>query len=70
MLTAIKVLKRHLELLLERFNHFQELEARPDDLEDMFTPAWMRVRIDNIVAQGAAHLTQVRLHTLKYRPRF
>ncbi|KAI0084788.1 hypothetical protein BDY19DRAFT_1077256 [Irpex rosettiformis] len=55
---SIPILKRHLEFLLERFNHFQELDARPKDLEDMFTQEWTRPRIENVVAQGIAHLTQ------------
>ncbi len=63
MFVAINILKRHLEFLLERVNHFQELETRPDGLGDLFTPAWMRAHIDGVVSQGIAHLTRVRQHT-------
>ncbi|KAI0795287.1 hypothetical protein BC629DRAFT_315116 [Irpex lacteus] len=55
---SINILKRHVEFLLERFNHFQELETRPDDLGDLFTPTWTRAHMDGVVSQGIAHLTR------------
>ena len=56
---AIPLLRRHLDFLVERFDHFAELEERPEDLGDLFTAAWMRSEMPEVVEKGIGHLTQV-----------
>ena len=53
------MLRKHLDFLVERYDHFASLDARPDDLGDLFTVSWMRAEIPKVVEKGIGHLTQV-----------
>lgn len=56
---AIPLLLKHIEFILERYEHFKELDTRPDDFEDMFTPDWTLNELERTVAKGTGHLTEV-----------
>lgn len=58
--TAIPLLKRHAEFLIERHQHFsEEGGSRPDDLEEMFTTEWTLDALEETISRGAAHLMEV-----------
>lgn len=61
---AIPLLRKHLDFLAERYEHFASLEARPEEFGDMFTASWVRVEMPRVVEKGAGHLTQVSLAIL------
>ncbi|KAH9851597.1 RNA-binding protein Prp24 [Lenzites betulinus] len=58
---SIPLLQRHLEFLVERWEHFMELESRPEDLGELFTQEWMHEALTNAVSQGLGHLTKSHL---------
>ncbi|KAI0726224.1 RNA-binding protein Prp24 [Fomitopsis betulina] len=58
---SIPLLRKHLDFLAERYEHFASLEARPEEFGDMFTASWMRVEMPRVVEKGAGHLTQSHL---------
>ncbi|GBE83236.1 predicted protein [Sparassis crispa] len=58
---SIPLLTKHLEFLVERYEHFASTESRPEDLGDLFSTEWTREAIAWVVAQGAGHLTQSHL---------
>ena len=53
------MLRKHLDFLVERYEHFASLEARPDELGDLFTASWVRDEMPKVVEKGIGHLTQV-----------
>ncbi|RPD62808.1 RNA-binding protein Prp24 [Lentinus tigrinus ALCF2SS1-6] len=58
---SIPVLQKHLEFLVERYEHYTEAGGRPDELEELFTPEWMHETMSKVVSQGAGHLTKSHL---------
>ncbi|KAL7280196.1 hypothetical protein ACG7TL_006615 [Trametes sanguinea] len=58
---SITILQKHLEFLVDRYEHFVESETRPDGLEEMFTPDWMHETMAKVVSQGIGHLTKSQL---------
>lgn len=56
---AIPLLKQHIELLIDRYEHFSTSETKPDDLGELFTPEWTSAAIASVVTKGVGHLTQV-----------
>ena len=58
-LKAIPLLQKHLEFLLERYEHVKEQETHPDDLNGLLTMDWMLSEMDKTVSKGAGHLTEV-----------
>ena len=67
---AIPLLQKHLQLLLERYEHVKEQEPRPADLEELLTVNWMLDEMDKVISKGAGHLTKVSLESelLNSRP--
>ena len=57
---AIPILQKHLEFLVERYEHYAEVGGRPDELEELFSPEWMHEAMSKVVAQGSGHLSKVR----------
>jgi hypothetical protein len=57
--SAVPVLKKHLEYLLDRHANYAGVQAKPDDLGEIFSTAWTRSAIADIVDKGIGHLTQV-----------
>lgn len=56
------MLQRHLEFLIERHGQYSTGEQlKPDALGEIFSEAWTREAIDEVVKKGAAHLTQVNI---------
>jgi hypothetical protein len=62
--SAIPILQKHLEFLIERHLQYSSGEQlKPDALGELFSEAWTREAIDEVVKKGAAHLTQVKYYT-------
>ena len=57
---AIPVLKKHVEFLIDRYNHFVETGSKPDGLDELFSTEWTRMAISTVVEKGVGHLSQVR----------
>ncbi|KAI0755299.1 RNA-binding protein Prp24 [Daedaleopsis nitida] len=57
---SLPILQKHLEFLLERYEHFAEA-GRPDTLDNMFSPEGMYQVLSTVVAKGAGHLTKSHL---------
>ncbi|KAF9811778.1 hypothetical protein IEO21_06434 [Rhodonia placenta] len=55
---SIPLLKQHIELLIDRYEHFSTSETKPDDLGELFTPEWTSAAIASVVTKGVGHLTQ------------
>ncbi|KZT64612.1 hypothetical protein DAEQUDRAFT_717745 [Daedalea quercina L-15889] len=64
---SIPLLRKHLDFLVDRFEHVNALETRPDDLGDMFTTAWMHSAMSDVVDKGIGHLSQSHLLWDVYR---
>ncbi|TFK90773.1 RNA-binding protein Prp24 [Polyporus arcularius HHB13444] len=58
---SIPILQKHLEFLVERYEHYAEAGGRPDQLEELFSPEWMHETMSKLVSQGAGHLTKSHL---------
>ncbi|KAI8978842.1 RNA-binding protein Prp24 [Trametes punicea] len=58
---SIPILQKHLEFLVERYEHFAESEDKPDGLEEMFSLEWMHDAMTKVVSQGIGHLTKSHL---------
>ncbi|KAI0820419.1 RNA-binding protein Prp24 [Trametes gibbosa] len=56
---SIPILQKHLEFLVERWEHFTE--SKPEDLGELFTPDWMHEALSKVVSQGLGHLTKSHL---------
>ena len=56
---AIPVLKKHVEFLIDRYNHFVETGSKPDGLDELFSTEWTRMAISTVVEKGIGHLSQV-----------
>lgn len=58
---AISILQKHLEFLIERHAQYSSGEQlKPNALGEVFSVAWTREAIDEVVKKGASHLTQVK----------
>ncbi|KAF9242560.1 hypothetical protein BU15DRAFT_86759 [Melanogaster broomeanus] len=55
---SIPILQKHIEFLVDRHTHFTSLETKPDDLGELFSTAWTRAAISEVVGKGAGHLTK------------
>ncbi|KAI0357377.1 RNA-binding protein Prp24 [Trametes cingulata] len=58
---SIPILQKHLQFLVERYEHFAESESKPEGLEELFTPDWMHDTMTKVVSQGIGHLTKSHL---------
>ncbi|KAI0771140.1 RNA-binding protein Prp24 [Trametes elegans] len=58
---SIPILQKHLEFLVERYEHFAESDSKPDGLEELFSPEWMHETMAKVVSQGIGHLTKSHL---------
>ncbi|KAI0916773.1 hypothetical protein AcW1_007863 [Taiwanofungus camphoratus] len=58
---SIPLLQRHLELLIDRYQHFASSESRNLDLGELFSTEWTRGAIHEMVSKGLGHLTQSHL---------
>lgn len=56
---AVPILQKHLEFLVDRFDHLAQLESKPDGLEELFSPEWMHETMTKVVSLGIGHITQV-----------
>lgn len=57
--TAIPILQKHIEFLVDRHAYFAALEVAPEELGDYFSTAWTREAISEVVSKGTGHLTKV-----------
>ena len=56
--TAIKILEKHIQLLIDRYEWFNALETKPEQFGEMFSDEWTMSMISPLVAKGAGHITQ------------
>ena len=66
---AIPILQKHLEFLLERYEHFTEAGDRPEALGEMFSIEWMHNSMSKVVAHGVGDLMKVCNHSVWNRQR-
>lgn len=57
--TAIPLLKKHLEFVIERHRYFVEEGTIPEELGDLFTTEWTLKEMEKVASRGAGHLTEV-----------
>ncbi|KAJ6512063.1 hypothetical protein C8R47DRAFT_1033985 [Mycena vitilis] len=57
---SIPILKRHIEFILARFEHYSETE-KPQELGELFSVDWTRTAAQEVVEKGIWHLTQSQL---------
>ncbi|KAF8798785.1 hypothetical protein BYT27DRAFT_7202479 [Phlegmacium glaucopus] len=56
---SISILQKHLEFLIERHAQYSSGEQlKPNALGELFSTAWTREAIDEVVKKGASYLTQ------------
>ncbi|KZT09316.1 RNA-binding protein Prp24 [Laetiporus sulphureus 93-53] len=55
---SIPLLEKHLDLLIERYEHFGTLDTKPNDLEELFSTEWTQSKMNEVVAKGIGHLTK------------
>ncbi|KAJ3867729.1 hypothetical protein EV359DRAFT_61240 [Lentinula novae-zelandiae] len=58
---SIPVLKRHIELILRRYEHYSNEAIKPDELGELFSKEWTRTAVTDIVNKGIGHITQSHL---------
>ncbi|KIK69665.1 hypothetical protein GYMLUDRAFT_212399 [Collybiopsis luxurians FD-317 M1] len=58
---SISVLKRHIEFILGRYEHYASGAAKPDELGELFSTEWTRLAITDIVNKGIGHITESHL---------
>ncbi|OJT12790.1 hypothetical protein TRAPUB_10625 [Trametes pubescens] len=58
---SIPLLQKHLEFLVERYEHIAESESRPEGLGELFSPDWMHETLAKVADQGIGHLTKSHL---------
>ena len=56
---AMPILQKHLEFLVDRFEHLAQLEPKPDGLGELFSPEWMHGTLTKVVSLGIGHITKV-----------
>ena len=56
---AMPILQKHLEFLVDRFEHLAQFESKPDGLEELFSPEWMHETLTKVVSLGIGHITKV-----------
>ncbi|KAJ7164661.1 hypothetical protein C8R43DRAFT_236103 [Mycena crocata] len=57
---SIPILKRHVELLISRWEHYAETE-KPQELGEVFSEDWTRLALAEVVNKGIWHLSQSHL---------
>ncbi|KAJ6619546.1 hypothetical protein B0H10DRAFT_2367855 [Mycena sp. CBHHK59/15] len=57
---SIPILKRHVELIIARYEHYLETD-KPRELGELFTVDWTRKALEEAVNKGIGHLTQSHL---------
>jgi hypothetical protein len=55
---AVPVLKKHVEFILARYEHYLETE-KPEEMGELFSVEWTRKALGEVVDKGVWHLTQV-----------
>ncbi|KAF9077529.1 hypothetical protein BDP27DRAFT_1311204 [Rhodocollybia butyracea] len=58
---SIPVLKRHIELIINRYEHYTTGAIKPDELGELFSVEWTRLTLTDIVNKGVGHITQSHL---------
>ncbi|TFY58334.1 hypothetical protein EVJ58_g6483 [Rhodofomes roseus] len=58
---SMPLLRKHLNFLVERYEHFTSLETKPDSLGDLFSTSWIRSAMSDVVSKGIGHLTESHL---------
>ncbi|KAJ3894244.1 hypothetical protein GG344DRAFT_41516 [Lentinula edodes] len=58
---SIPVLKRHIEFILRRYEHYSDEAIKPDELGELFSKEWTRTAVTDIVNKGIGHITQSHL---------
>ncbi|KAJ3800908.1 hypothetical protein GGU11DRAFT_676191 [Lentinula aff. detonsa] len=58
---SIPVLKRHIELILSRYEYYANGAVKPDGLGQLFSTEWTRAAIMEIVNKGIGHITESHL---------
>ncbi|KAJ4001680.1 hypothetical protein F5050DRAFT_1708044 [Lentinula boryana] len=58
---SIPVLKRHIEFILSRYEHYAHGAVKPDGLGQLFSTEWTRAAIREIVNKGIGHITESHL---------
>ena len=58
-ITAIPILQKHAEFLIDRHAYFSALEPQSEELGELFSTGWTREAIAAVVAKGYGHLTKV-----------
>ncbi|KAI0769831.1 RNA-binding protein Prp24 [Fomes fomentarius] len=58
---SIPILQKHLEFLIERFEHYVEAGGRPDALGELISPEWMQDAMTKVVEKGIGHITKSHL---------
>ena len=61
---AIPILQKHLEFLVERYEHFTEAEGMPEALGEMFSIEWMHDSMSKVAAHGVGDLMKVCHHAV------
>ncbi|KAG6331001.1 hypothetical protein ID866_8087, partial [Astraeus odoratus] len=54
---SIPTLQRHVEFLIDRHAYFSTLEAKPEELGELFSTVWTREAIGTVVERGLGHIT-------------
>ncbi|KAJ3976364.1 hypothetical protein EV361DRAFT_968793 [Lentinula raphanica] len=58
---SITLLKRHIELILSRHEHYANGAPKPDEMGELFSTEWTRAKITDIVQHGIGHITESHL---------
>jgi hypothetical protein len=58
-ITAIPILQKHLQFIIDRHAHYGGEEVKPSELGELFSTSWTRAAIAEVVNKGIGHLTQV-----------
>ncbi|KAJ3814647.1 hypothetical protein F5876DRAFT_86271 [Lentinula aff. lateritia] len=58
---SIPVLKRHIEFILHRYEHYSNEAIKPDELGELFSEEWTRTAVTDIVNKGIGHISQSHL---------
>ncbi|KAI0669180.1 RNA-binding protein Prp24 [Trametes maxima] len=55
---SITILQKHLQFLVDRYEHFAESGNKPEGPEELFSADWTHAAMSKVVAQGIGHLTK------------
>ena len=59
MYSAIDILQKHTNFLIDRHTRLSESGSKPEDPDSLFSTQWTRTAVASVVAKGAGHLTEV-----------